>query len=61
MTRSEFFGKEWLTATIPGGGSTDRVRGLTVEHIVERIIERLMPLLDRSDRMMLRSLKALQT
>jgi hypothetical protein len=37
-----------------------KVRGLTVEEIVERLAERLMPLLDRSNRMMLRNLKALQ-
>ncbi len=36
------------------------MRGLTVEYIVERIVERLMPLLDRSNRMLLRNLKALK-
>ena len=33
---------------------------LWVEHIVERLAEQLLPLLDRSNRMMLRNLKALQ-
>ena len=33
---------------------------LWVEHIVERLSEQLLPLLDRSNRMMLRNLKALQ-
>jgi len=37
-----------------------KVRGLRVEEIVERIVDKLMPLLDRSNRMMLRNLKALQ-
>jgi hypothetical protein len=37
-----------------------KVRGLTVEDIVERLAEKLMPLLDRSNRMMLRNLKALR-
>ena len=39
-------------------GRDVRVRGLTVEDIVERLTEQLMPLLDRSNRMMLRNLKA---
>ena len=37
-----------------------KVRGLRVEEIVERLAEKLMPLLDRSNRMMLRNLKALR-
>ena len=36
-----------------------QVRGLQVEEIVERIVDELMPLLDRANRMMLRNLKAL--
>jgi hypothetical protein len=36
-----------------------KVRELQVEEIVERIVNTLMPLLDRSNRMMLRNLKAL--
>ena len=35
------------------------MRGLRVEEIVERLADRLMPLLDRSNRMMLRNLKSL--
>ena len=38
----------------------DNVRGLKVEEIVERLSEQLMPLLDRSNRMLLRNLKALR-
>ena len=36
------------------------MRGLTVEEIVERPVERLLPPLDRSNRMLLRNLKALR-
>ena len=36
-----------------------QVRGLQVEEMVERIVDKLMPLLDRANRMMLRNLKAL--
>ena len=41
-----------------GRGTT--VRGLTVEELIQRMSEQLMPLLDRSKRMMLRNLKALR-
>jgi len=58
---AEFFGHEkTLTAKVKGYYGADRVRGLTVEEIVQRMAEQLMPLLDRSNRMMLRNLKALQ-
>ena len=44
-----------------GKGRRDlTVRGLRVGEIVERLAEKLMPLLDRSNRMMLRNLKALE-
>ncbi len=57
----EFFAKPSLTATIPGRKHEfTEVRGLSVDYIVERIVERLMPLLDRSNRMLLRNLKALK-
>jgi hypothetical protein len=58
----EFFAKPSLTATIPGNNRREftEVRGLSIDYIVERIIERLMPLLDRSNRMLLRNLKALK-
>ncbi len=39
---------------------TGEIRGLKVEDIVNQIVERLMPLLDRSNRMMLRNLKGLK-
>ena len=58
---SEMFGRASLTAKLNkehGKGST--VRGLRVEELVERLAEQLMPLVDRSNRMLLRNLKALK-
>jgi hypothetical protein len=57
---SEFFRKESLSAKLKGYYGADTVRGLRVEDIVSQLVERLMPLLDRSSRMMLRNLKALR-
>jgi hypothetical protein len=59
---SEFFRKGSLavrTHELGDGKIGVKVRGLRVEEIVERLVEKLMPLLDRSNRMMLRNLKAL--
>jgi hypothetical protein len=58
---AEFFSGKPLTAATGGNypQRLDKVRGLTVEEIVSQLVERLMPLLDRSNRMMLRNLKAL--
>ena len=57
----EFFGRDkTLSAKLKDYYGTDRVRGLTVEEIVQRLVEQLMPLLDRSNRMLLRNLKALR-
>jgi hypothetical protein len=60
---AEFFGAGSLTAVTAGNfpRRVDRVRGLRVEDIVSQLVERLMPLLDRANRMMLRNLKALQS
>jgi hypothetical protein len=61
---SEFFRKGGLTIRLheldTKGRRDLKVRGLRVEEIVERLAEKLMPLLDRSNKMMLRNLKALQ-
>lgn len=57
---SQFFDKPCLSATFEEKYGTNTVRGTTVEIIVQQLVERLMPLLDRSNRMMLRNLKALQ-
>ena len=58
----EFFelGSLTASATRTGAGEVLEVRGLRVEAIVERIVERLAPLLDRSNRMLLRNIKALR-
>jgi hypothetical protein len=58
----EFFelGSLTASATRSGAGEVREVRGLRVEAIVERIVERLAPLVDRSNRMLIRNLKALR-
>ena len=63
---AEFFRREGLSIAErdrfdrPQPRGVTRIRGLLVEEIVQRLAEQLMPLLDRSNRMMLRNLKALQ-
>jgi len=58
---SELFGPAALTAKLDHRfGPGTEVRGLRVEELVQRLSEQLMPLLDRSNRMMLRNLKALK-
>ena len=60
---AEFFRRGSLgvrTHELGDGKTGVKVRGLRVEEIVERLAEKLMPLLDRSNRMMLRNLKALR-
>jgi hypothetical protein len=58
----EFFGIQGLTAKLRDrhGYGAESIRGLKAEDIVERLVERLVPLLDRSNRMLLRNLKALK-
>ena len=62
----EFFSKGSLTIRPQNAPDNYRHREdrrlppLWVEHIVERLSEQLLPLLDRSNRVMLRNLKALQ-
>jgi hypothetical protein len=55
----EFFGTASLTAKLKHHYGVGTVHGLTVEDIVHRLAEQLTPLLDRSNRMMLRNLNAL--
>ena len=62
---SEFFSKGSLTVAPQNASSryahrSDRLPPFWVEHIVERIREQLLPLFDRSNRVMIRNLKALQ-
>ena len=58
----EFFGKESLTAAFKGeyGSAAGNIRGLKVEELVKRLGEQILPLVDRSNRMMLRNVKALR-
>jgi hypothetical protein len=60
---AEFFRKDGLGVRLretDTGRRGVKVRGLRVEEIVERLADRLMPLLDRSNKMLLRNLKALR-
>lgn len=60
---AEFFRKGGLGVRLHPQDKARRdvkVRGLTVEEIVERLADRLMPLLDRSNKMLLRNLQALE-
>jgi hypothetical protein len=63
MLEHEFFGTVGLQAAFKesNGHQLGRVKGLRITEHVERIGERLMPLMDRSHRMMVRSLNTLQT
>ena len=59
---SEFFGLDHLTAAIGGNDprKVERVRGLRIEELVGQLVDKLMPMLERSNRMMLRNLQALR-
>jgi hypothetical protein len=60
MVEIEFFGNVGLQTAfkVSNGHQLGRVKGLRITEHVERIGEQLMPLMDRSHRMMLRSLNA---
>jgi hypothetical protein len=62
LVEAEFFRKEGPTAKLQEqyGRGAGRIRGLAVEELVHRIGEQLLPLLDRSNRIMHRNLKALR-
>ncbi len=63
LLESELFRKESLSVNMEGQRKSSwdvKIRGLRVEEIVERLGQQLVPLLDRSNRMMLRNLKALR-
>jgi hypothetical protein len=63
MLEGDFFRKEGLSVIVDGQSRSawnTKVKGLRVIELAERLGEQLMPLLDRSNRMMLRNLKALQ-
>ena len=58
----EFFRTDSPTAKLKAeyGAGADNIRGLKVEELVKRLGEQLMPLLERSNRMLLRNLQALE-
>jgi hypothetical protein len=58
----EFFGIQGLTAKLKDryGYAAQEIRGLRAEDLVGQLVERLLPLLDRSNRMLLRNLKMLR-
>jgi hypothetical protein len=63
MLEGDLFGTQGLSVVVDGKSRSTwdvRIKGLRVVEIVDRLGEQLMPLLDRSNRMMLRNLKALQ-
>ena len=56
----ELFGKDGLNARFAKRHGRAQVQGLEAEALVGRIADKLMPLLDRSNRMLHRNLKALR-
>ena len=60
VLENEFFGTEPPTPKLKARWGADSVRGLKVEEIVGQLVDKLMPLIDRSNRMLLRNLKALK-
>jgi hypothetical protein len=60
---SEFFGTQGLGVVVEGRRRSlydVRIKGLRVVEIIRRLEEQILPLLDRSNRMMIRNLKALE-
>jgi hypothetical protein len=60
LTEHDFFGETPLTATMEARHGRWGAKALKVEERVERLSERLLPLLDRANRMMIRNLKAIE-
>jgi hypothetical protein len=59
---AECFGTEGLSVVVDGKRRSTydvRIKGLRVVEIMDRLSEQILPLLDRSNRMMIRNLKAL--
>jgi hypothetical protein len=59
---SEVFGTEGLSVNVEGKRKSTwdvRIKGLRVVEVIDRLGEQILPLLDRSNRMMIRNLKAL--
>jgi hypothetical protein len=60
LTESDFFGETPLAVKLETRVGRWEAKGLRVEERVARLGERLLPLLDRANRMMIRNLKAIQ-
>ncbi len=63
MVETDFFGTDGLDVVVDGRKRSTwdvKIKGLRVVEIIDRLGEQILPLLDRSNRMMLRNLKALQ-
>ena len=63
QVESEFFGTAGLDVVVEGKRRSPwdvRIKGLRVVELLDRLDRQILPLLDRSNRMMLRNLKALQ-
>jgi hypothetical protein len=61
---SEVFGTEGMRVVVDGKKRSTwdvKVKGLQVVELLDRLGEQILPLLDRSNRMMLRNLKALES
>jgi hypothetical protein len=64
VLESEFFSGAGLSVVVDGRERSTwdvKIKGLRVVEILDQMSERILPLMDRSHRMMLRSLNALQT
>src|SRR5262249_6980618 len=60
---SELFGTDGLGVVVDGKRRSAwdvKIKGLRVVELLHRLDEQILPLLDRSNRMMIRNLKALQ-
>jgi hypothetical protein len=63
QVESEFFGTEGMSVVVDGKQRSTwdvKIKGLRVVELLYRLDEQILPLLDRSNKMMLRNLKALQ-
>jgi hypothetical protein len=59
---SEFFGTDGMSVVVDGKRRSTwdvKIKGLRVVEIIDRLGEQILPLLDRSNRMMIRNLQAL--
>lgn len=60
LTEHAFFGQEGPSVQLRQRFGREQVAGLAAEERIERLTERLLPLLDRANRLVIRNLKAMQ-